>query len=500
MNVGGEGARADGRSTVGGAWPMKSDAHRFGRNFGSTALSQLIAQVLTLAASVVLFRKLGVAGYGMYVFGFAFPSWFLLLMTLGLDEAIATQVAADRSKASRYLTLVALFRVFLAVVAFVGLWGATQLVLDDPFARTVTLILGASTVVTSYAGTFTAIFRAFERLEYAALVTVVERSITIGVVLLALWFGYGLLEVSLVFLGGSLIALALSIIVARRRFVWFTRNVDFRELRQILRIAMPFGLFNAVGTFTYTAGVVLLTLLQSEESTGLFNAAFTLLLAMFSFLSIVSLAALPMMSRMGSESREKLSSALHRIQRLSFVFGVPLAFGGWFYADAILTTFYGAAVEASANIFRVLVLSFAVETAAMGIGPALAATGHAVQKLYIGTAGAAVTIALCIVLIPSLGPMGVAYAFLVSRILTASLGGLAVRHYVAPLGAWDAMVKSTLSASLMFLVLFAIPGLSLWTGVLLGAGVYFGALWGIRGMSREDRLVVWNALRGALFR
>ena len=75
-----------------------------------------------------------------------------------------------------------------------------------------------------------------------------------------------------------------------------------------------------------------------------------------------------------------------------------------------------------------------------------------------------------------------------------------VRHYVAPLGAWDAMVKSTLSASLMFLVLFAIPGLSLWTGVLLGAGVYFGALWGIRGMSREDRLVVWNALRGALFR
>jgi len=52
----------------------------------------------------------------------------------------------------------------------------------------------------------------------------------------------------------------------------------------------------------------------------------------------------------------------------------------------------------------------------------------------------------------------------------------------------------------MFLVLFAIPGLSLWTGVLLGAGVYFGALWGIRGMSREDRLVVWNALRGALFR
>ncbi len=488
MNVGGEGARADGRSTVGGAWPMKSDAHRFGRNFGSTALSQLIAQVLTLAASVVLFRKLGVAGYGMYVFGFAFPSWFLLLMTLGLDEAIATQVAADRSKASRYLTLVSLFRVFLAAVAFVGLWGATQLVLDDPFARTVTLILGASTVVTSYAGTFTAIFRAFERLEYAALVTVVERSIT------------GLLEVSLVFLGGGLIALGLSIIVARRRFVWFTRNVDFRELRQILRIAMPFGLFNAVGTFTYTAGVVLLTLLQSEESTGLFNAAFTLLLAMFSFLSIVSLAALPMMSRMGSESREKLSSALHRIQRLSFVFGVPLAFGGWFYADAILTTFYGAAVEASANIFRVLVLSFAVETAAMGIGPALAATGHAVQKLYIGTAGAAVTIALCIVLIPSLGPMGVAYAFLVSRILTASLGGLAVRHYVAPLGAWDAMVKSTLSASLMFLVLFAIPGLSLWTGVLLGAGVYFGALWGIRGMSREDRLVVWNALRGALFR
>src|SRR5881396_3210485 len=128
----------------------EADSKRFGRNFATTAFAQLVAQVLTLLVSVVLARKLGVAVYGVFVFGFAFPGWFLLLVSLGLDDVMSIQVAADRSRASRYLTLVSLLRLLLAAFAILALWVGTQLVLDDPTARTVTLILGVSSVVTTY--------------------------------------------------------------------------------------------------------------------------------------------------------------------------------------------------------------------------------------------------------------------------------------------------------------------------------------------------------------
>ena len=66
----------------------EADSKRFGRNFATTAFAQLVAQVLTLLVSVVLARRLGVSVYGVFVFGFAFPGWFLLLVSLGLDDVV----------------------------------------------------------------------------------------------------------------------------------------------------------------------------------------------------------------------------------------------------------------------------------------------------------------------------------------------------------------------------------------------------------------------------
>ncbi len=437
--------------------------------------------------------------YGIYVFGFAFPSWFLQLVSLGLDDVITIRVAADRSRASRYLTTVSLLRLGLAGIAIVALWAGAQIVLQDPFARTITLVLGASSVVATYANTFFSVFRGFEKFQYVALITIAERAVTVSAALVLLFLGYGLFEVALAFLGGSFVMLLLSAAISRRKFAWFTKHVDTRDAMEIVKRAIPFGLHNAVGTFSLTAGLVLLTIMRDPAATGEFNVAFNLLLALFSFLSIVSFTALPMMSRINEKAMERLPSVLNQIQRFSLVVGVPLAFGGWLYAAPIITTFYGDTYLEAARIFRVLLLSFAVETAVMGIGPALAATNRMKLKLYIDFVGAAAVISLSIVFIPPFGPIGAAYAFLISRVVCAILSVFVTRRHIAPLQATSTLGKSIFAGSVMTLVLVAIPGLSLWTGVAVGAFVYFAVLLRVRGMSSEDRIVLWNAIRGAFF-
>lgn len=478
----------------------EADSKRFGRNFAVTAFAQLVAQLLTFLVSVMLARKLDVAAYGIYVFGFAFPSWFLLLVSLGLDDVMTIDIAADRSKASAYLTLVGLLRLLLGGVAIAALWAGTQMVLSDPAARTVTLVLGISSVVTAWATTFSSVFRGFERFEYAAFITIAERCVTVGTAITLLLLGFDLVEVALAFLLGSMVMLLLSAAASHHTFAWFTRRVRAGELRPMLHRAIPFGLNNVVATFTYTPGLVLLTVMQGPVSTGIFNAAFTLVIGLFSFLSIMSAAALPMMSRIHQESWDRLPSVLNQLQRLCVIAGVPLAFGGWFYAAPIVTTFYGSAFLASADCFRVLILSVAVETAVMGIGPALAATGHMMVRVYIGALSAAITVVASALLIPVLGPLGVAYGFLASCVVSAVLSVLAIQRYVGPLRSHGTLGKSSFAGCVMALVLLTVPGMSMWTGVLLGAVVYFAVLLGVRGMSVEDRIVLRNALRGALFR
>src|SRR3989454_342206 len=387
-----------------------SEAGRFGRNFAFAAVGQLVAQVLTFVLSISLARRFDPSIYGIFVFGFAFPSWFLLLVSLGLDEAISTNVAADRSRARRYLTTVALLRLLLVAIALVALWVATQIVLADPLARSVTMLLGSASVISSYANTFNSIFRAFERFEYPALVTIVERSVTVGISLRLLSLGRSLLEVCVVFLIGSLITLALSGAIATRKF----------------------------------------------------------------------------------------ARALQRIQKLALIAGVPLALGGWFYADAIIALFYGTAFLPAADSFRILVFSFCVDTAMMGNAPALAAIGKMKLVLYIGCVAAASTIALSLLLIPPFGAVGAAYAFFVSHLLAAGLGAVAVRRLISPLGTSRMMVKSAFAGFVMLFVLVALPRLPLLLGVATGAAVYFAVLFAIRGASKEDRALVGEALRGAL--
>ena len=103
-------------------------------------------------------------------------------------------------------------------------------------------------------------------------------------------------------------------------------------------------------------------------------------------------------------------------------------------------------------------------------------------------------------MIPPFGPVGVAYAFLISRIVSAALHVAAIRWFVGSIGGTRTLVKCTLAGFIMVYVLASMPWLSLWWGVPLGALLYFAALWLFRGTSREDWVVVWNAIRGALFR
>lgn len=476
-----------------------SEAALIGRNLSASVTAQLITQLLTFVVSIVLARTLGIEQYGIFAFGIAFPSWFLLTVSLGLDSVLTIEVAGDRAKASSHVAIVALVRLPFAVLAILFLWVAVQFLLADPLARTVTVLLGIAGVLQTYAGTFTSVFRAFERLEFDALVLVVERVATTGITLLLLVLGYGLLGVALVFVAGGVLALVLSLVLVRRRFVSFTSKVERGETRKVLRLAVPFALMAAVTTFTASTGVVLLTVLLGPVVTGQFNAAQTLFFALLSIFTIYSFVALPTLSRMSREAVHKIPVVIQKAQKLAFVFGLPLALGGWLYAEEIVTLIYGEAFLESARSFEILVFALVASTAVLGYGTALAATGRQTVNLYIGIATGVTTVGLTVALIPSLGQVGAAYAVLVGISLGAILQFVAVRRLVAHIDLWPTFNRTILAGAAMLLVLLALP-VSLWLGIVLGVGIYFPILFITRGITREDWDIMKNALRGALFR
>ncbi len=480
--------------------PWMNEARRLGRNFAAVTLAQIISQVLAFVVSISVARTLGVEQYGLFVFGFAFPSWFLWLVSFELDSVLAIEVAADRSQAGLYLTAISLLRIPLVILAIALLLVSVQLVLFDPLARAVTLILGAASILGTYASVFRSMFTALERLEFGALVLATERFITTAAVLFLLVSGFGLLQISVVYVFTTVISAALALAILRLRFVWFTRGVSPALLADIFRRALPFALEAVVTTFLYTAGPILATVLASSEATGSFNAAFSIVLALLTPLTLYHAVVLPTMSRLYHETRDSVRSLIQRGQKLAFVVGLPIAVGGWIYAPRIMEIMFGSAFLASAESFRVLVLVAASASATIGMGAALSAAGKQRLNLGIGTLGTGANLILCIVLIPYLGAVGAACAFLAADVLMVVPTWIAIRRIFGSLHFSRVVLRPALSVGTMVVVLSVLPDLPLWIMILIGAGIYLGSLVIIGGLSHEDWALLREVLKGVLAR
>ena len=476
-----------------------SESARLGRNFAAVATAQVVAQILTFVLSAVIARTLGTESYGLFVFGFAFPSLLLLLVSAGLDEVIAIDVAADRSRAGTYLTVVAMVRLGVAALAVVALWTSLSTLLVDPFARNVTFLLGISALLQTYGGTFLAFFRAFERLEYMALVVLVERVFTVTISVVLIFRGQGLMEVALTFLAGGALSLAMAILLLRRKFAWFARTPSRRAAPGILRKSVPFGLSAVISTVIPSAGPVLLTVYQGSRSTGLFNAGLTILLMMFSILTLCHVVLLPTLARIRATSPERLASILLHTQRFVFALGFPAALGAALYAEDIMTLVFGSRFVGAGEPFRFLMGAVAISSACIGNGAALAVSGRQPENLYVGAVGAVTLVALSFVLIPGFGPVGAATAFLAGSAVTGVLGTLVTRRYVVRIDLLNALGRPVLAGAAMVLLLLLVRP-ALWIGVPAGALIYFVFLLAVGGLHKGDWIMIRSAMGGALGR
>lgn len=286
----------------------------------------------------------------------------------------------------------------------------------------------------------------------------------------------------------------------KAKFAWFQRGFDLATSTTILRRTAPFALEAVITTLMSTSGIVLSTILRDVATTGLFNAAYALVLALIAPLSIYNIVFLPALSRMHRNTQDILSIAIRKSQKLFFILGLPIALGGWFYAEDIMTLFYGETFRESAGSFEILVFTIATSTAALGMGTALAATNRQVLNLSIAALAAVTNVGLCIALIPAWGHVGASYAFLLANVLTAVLGLAVVHRLVSPIDLAETFPRPVAAGIAMVAVLFFLPGIPLWSGILAGALIYFLVLVTLGGLTRDDLALVRNAVRGIVSR
>ncbi|MGB2841620.1 MAG: flippase [Halobacteriota archaeon] len=457
------------------------------KNTGALAISQVITSILGFVLLIYIARYLGEVGFGKYSFAVSFTALFIIFADLGISNLIIRELARNKELTNEYLTNVSVIKLLLSFLAF-GFIALTINLMDYPRDTTYAVYLfGIYTILTSFALTFKSVFQAFERMEYDAVVMVIEKIILISLVLFVLFSGYGLIELAYVYVFAGIVAVFLSFSIVLIKIAKPKPTINFSLWKTLIIGSLPFGLNALFAVLFFRIDTVMLSVLKGDAAVGIYNAAYVPLLAL-GVIPIVFISALyPVMSRYFVSSKDSLETFTGLSSKYMAILGFPIAIGCFVLADRFIALFYVDQFSASIIAFQILAFFIPLRFVSSITGTLLTSINR--QNLRAVSVGlsALFNIVLNAAMIPYLSYIGASIATVLSEVFLYFVFVYYINKHYKKLELHKHFIKPLVAASMMGGFVFYFKDFNLFLLILLAGLVYFVILILLRTFTQEDK-------------
>ena len=485
----------------------ESDAWRVAKNSLAPIVLQLVNKALETAFAALMLRILGPEDAGKYYFAITIWVWLDIFTTFGLNILLQREVAKDYSLANRYLANTTILRLILIVVAapllagFIGLRQLTRPLAGDTIAAIALLAVGL--LPGSLANGLTAVFNAFERMEYPALITTVSTVLKVVLGTLALLFGLGFVGLAGVSILINVVTVAILLRLLMRHFLRPRLELDFGLQRWMFNLSWPLMLNNLLSVFFFKIDVALLETMRGNIVVGLYSVAYKFMDALNVIPASFTIAVFPIMSRyaasVGERGRAPLLRAYLLSVRLLVILALPIAAVVTILAEPLVYLLGGSQYLPHSRIALQLMIW------SIPIGFINSVTNYVLialnQQRFLTKAfalGLAFTVAANLAFIPLYSYRASALIHLFSELVLLSCFYHSLRRHLAPIPwarlLWRPALATALMVGLMWRLRPAGPLLTVPLGGLayLAALILLGAFGGEeRALLRE--LLPWRA-------
>jgi O-antigen/teichoic acid export membrane protein len=392
------------------------------------AVAEIGSKLATLALVVVMARKLGDTGFGVFTLGLAIATLVTALGGFGQDVVLIREVARDPRQFHRYFFNTLLLKSALAVPALLVSSAAAFALGVDAETRWVVLLLGLAVVAELLAMTCLAVFQAFERLVYMPIVMVSQRAVAAAVGIAALVAGAGVVAVSAVYAAAAGLAFILALGLVYGRIGRPRLSVDARFWWPLMRVAAPIGLAGVFGTILFRVDTAILGWFESERVVGEYGAAFRLFESTLFVSWSAGTAVYPVLSRLTRKTDPSLAPVFDRTLKLVLAATLPLAVAAGVLGGPVVELLYGSAFAEAQTALVLLAPAIAFYPVAHIAGVLLYARDRQVPMVTIHGFAAVANVLLNLILISAFSLDGAAVATsLTWFLLAAALLVLAVQ-------------------------------------------------------------------------
>ncbi|MEO0026089.1 MAG: flippase [candidate division WOR-3 bacterium] len=379
------------------------------------SIADIANKVLMFFFYVLAARHLGVERYGILSFGFAYATMFSALTDLGLGAVAAREIARKQRSVDELVSNAMAIKLVIAFLVMILIGVSVNILGYPPENRTIVYICSLFVLETAFVAYFCNIFQGFQRMEFTALIRVIQGLILLTGVLILKRFPPVSAHYAWLYAGAGLVATVTGLVILTRKFIPISLSFNFKKWCELLREGLPIGVSVIFVLFYYWNGSTLLAKLAGDKAVGVYNAGFRLV-AGLNFLGISFSSALyPVFSSTFLTDTARLKQLLTRALRWIIVMLLPVAILGMILAEQLIIFIYGNNYQSAGVVLRILVW-WAFATGFTSVFSNYFMATQRARWMTLQTASAlAINVLLNLILIRRLGPLGAAIAIVAAE-------------------------------------------------------------------------------------
>ena len=404
---------------------------------------------MTAAISIVILKListyLGKSGYGAYTTVYEFLAFFAIIADFGIFQIAVKEMSAYPDRRREIFGNIFTLRICLSTFAMLLSIAAAFLIpkySGTPIPLGIAIASG-TTFLTIIFGTLSSVLQVDLRMQWNVLALIAAKFVALGwmVVTIFRWLPEdperGFFQLLVAGIVGGLLQVLITFLAARKS-TEISLRFDFKFWREILAKTLPYGAAVLLATIYVRIDVILLSLLRSQEEVGIYGVAARILenLAVISIFFLNS--ALPAITRLFQDNREKLKQLLQHAFDFLILIGLPIAVGGITLAYPIIAlvsspeflsnlaeNFYGSDIA-----LQILLVAMLFAYLGNLFGFTLLAGNQQVKLMYVNAAAVIFNVVSNLVVIPIWGFRGAAATSVASQIFVCILGFFFLRRMI----------------------------------------------------------------------
>lgn len=450
---------------------IQSPPNRIARNFLVVALTSVGGTAINLFLGIYSRHIFGPSIIGQLAWCASVIAYATLLVSPGLAIIARREVARDPKQAARYVLLLFVLHVVMAILAFALIQGFGRATGRE--AQIQLLLFFNAFALLLLPLDLSWLLFAHERMLPLSLWGLALSIIQAGATVALVHGPHNVLLYVLLPLPFRLAGITFSLWSCwRLGYVdWRNLKLDWADVRPLVQAAVPVGMTQAMVLLYMNLDVILLGLNRGDAEVGFYSTAYSMMIVpSFLHQALSNAFFSPLARSLDVPARARQLS--EQMLRALIWIGLPLSALGWAVGRYPMLLVFGQGFSNSGVMFEWLSLNIAFIFFNIGYLVPLTAWQHQNIAFRCTLAGAMVNLGLNLVLIPRYGAHGAVVSTLAAEV-AVFIASIRVRRHIYPLP-WPRFVLAPFlvcTAAALLMRLSVNHGLTWWIAALGGGAV-----------------------------